>query len=142
MDSLSQLQRLLEDQEHRPEGSTEELTSLLVRTGFRRLVEEMVEAEVTEFLGRDPYERRSDGSTGYCNGYKKRKVDTAEGRVPVNVPQMRDASETYRSQLWQAMRRRTEILEHLVVEMYVRGLSTRDVEDALRGPGRGAFHVE
>lgn len=54
MDSLSQLQRLLEDQEHRPEGSTEELTSLLVRTGFRHLVEEMLEAEVTEFLGRDP----------------------------------------------------------------------------------------
>lgn len=33
--------------------------------------------------------------------------------------------------LWQALRRRTDVLERLVVEMYARGLSTRDIEDAL-----------
>ncbi|MFW6143068.1 MAG: IS256 family transposase [Desulfovermiculus sp.] len=62
-------------------------------------------------------------------------MDTAEGRIPIDLPQVRDTPETYRSRLWQAMRKRTEILEQLVVEMYVRGLSTRDVEDTLRGLG-------
>jgi len=136
MDILSQLEMIVQ-QQYQGEDDAEELTSTLVRAGFKRLLEEMLEAEVTEYLGREPYERKSEGPVGYRNGYKERKVDTAEGRVPVSVPQVRDAEETYRSQLWQAMRKRTEILEHLVVEMYVRGLSTRDIEDTLMGLGEG-----
>jgi len=49
----------------------------------------------------------------------------------VDVPQVRETSEPFRSALWQAIKRRTEVLERLVVELYVRGLSTRDIEDAL-----------
>jgi len=134
MDILSQLDDLLEGKGHSDGTETKDLTSDLVRRGFQRFLEELLEAEVREFLGREHYERKSgEDAPGYRNGYKQRKVDTAEGRVPVNLPQVRDASDTYRSHLWQAMRKRTEVLERLVVEMYVRGLSTRDVEDALTG---------
>jgi putative transposase len=44
---------------------------------------------------------------------------------------VRETDEPFRSALWGGMRRRTEVLERLIVEMYVRGLSTRDIEDAL-----------
>jgi putative transposase len=134
MDSVSQIKRMLDSFGG---AETEELTSAMMRLGFKRLVEEFLEAEVSEFLGRDPYERRPEGSRGYRNGYKQRRVDSAEGRVLVDVPQVRDAEQTYQSRLWQTMRRRTEILEKLVVEMYVRGLSTRDIEDTLRALGEG-----
>ncbi len=136
MDMLSQLEAMVQEQYHGEDGA-EELTSTLVRAGFRRLLEEMLEAEVSECLGREPYERSPDALVGYRNGYKERRIDTAEGRVPVRVPQVRDTEDPYRSRLWQAMRKRTEILERLVVEMYVRGLSTRDVEDTLKGLGEG-----
>lgn len=113
------------------ETEVEDLTSELVRLGARRLVEELLEAEVSERLGRGRYERRSEGERGYRNGFKRRRLDTAEGRIGVQVPQVRDTEEPFRLELWEAMKRRTEVLERLVVEMYARGLSTRDVEDAL-----------
>jgi transposase-like protein len=113
------------------ETDVEDLTSELVRLGARKLIQELLEAEVTETLGRAPYERREAGADGYRNGYKRRRLDTAEGRVPVDVPQVRQTAEPFRSSLWPALKSRTEVVEQLAVELYVRGLSTRDIEDAL-----------
>lgn len=113
------------------ETDVEDLTSELVRLGARKLIQELLEAEVTETLGRAPYERRESGADGYRNGYKRRRLDTAEGRVPVDVPQVRQTAEPFRSTLWPALKTRTEVVEQLAIEMYVRGLSTRDIEDAL-----------
>ncbi len=124
--------RLAEEvEEFRSRADGEVLTSDLVRLGARKLVQELLEAEVSEALGREPYERRPELPPGYRNGYKQRHVDTAEGRLRVDVPQIRDTAEPYRSALWPAIRRRSEVLERLVVELYARGLSTRDIEDAL-----------
>jgi len=53
----------------------------------------------------------------------------------VKLPQVRDTEKPFRSELWRGMRKRTDVLEQLVLEMYVRGLSTRDIEDALREVG-------
>ena len=133
-------QQLAQLAEHRcRETDVEDLTSELVRLGARKLIQELLEAEVTETLGRAPYERREAGADGYRNGYKRRRLDRAEGRVPVDVPQVRQAAEPFRSTLWPALKTRTEVVEQLAVEMYVRGLSTRDIEDALarlvRKPG-------
>jgi transposase-like protein len=61
----------------------------------------------------------------------------AEGRVPVRVPQVRDTGEV-RSTLMGFLEGNSEVLERLVMEMYARGLSTRNVEDAFRGLHRGA----
>ena len=40
--------------------------------------------------------------------------------------------QTYRSAIWQALGRRSPHLDRLIVEMYARGLSTRDIEDLLK----------
>ena len=50
----------------------------------------------------------------------------------VRVPQVRDAPEAYRSGLMTFLRGHSDVLERLTVEMYARGLSTRDIEDALQ----------
>jgi putative transposase len=50
----------------------------------------------------------------------------------VRVPQVRGAGEAYRSTLMGFLEGGSEVLERLVAEMYARGLSTRDVEDAFR----------
>ena len=60
------------------EAEVEELTSELVRLGARKLIQELLKGEVTETLGRDPYERREAGADGYRNGYKWGRLDTAE----------------------------------------------------------------
>ena len=126
-------QRLAERAEElREQTDASDLVNELVRLGARKLVQELLEAEVTEALGRAPYQRRAGtGVTGYRNGYKTRHLDTAEGRLEIELPQVRATDTPFHSLLWGGMRRRTEVLEQLIVEMYVRGLSTRDIEDAL-----------
>ncbi|MBK9335018.1 MAG: IS256 family transposase [Ignavibacteria bacterium] len=80
------------------------------------------------------YERRSEEepAEGYRNGYETRKFKTAEGKIAVEVPQLRNTDEPHSSQILKLLGQRTAELERLVTEMYVRGLSTRDVEDLLK----------
>src|SRR5690606_30642524 len=68
----------------------EDLTSTLVRLGARKLIEELLEAETSDILGgRGRYERRHAGQQGLRNGYKRRHIDCAEGRLEIEVPQIR-----------------------------------------------------
>jgi transposase-like protein len=111
----------------------EDVTTMVLRLGIERVVQEMVEQEVTDYLERDHYQRRrpEQEHRGYRNGYEPGRIRTAEGEIVVQVPQVRDAPETYRSQLMTFFRGNSDVLERLAVEMYARGLSTRDIEDAL-----------
>jgi transposase-like protein len=99
--------------------------------GLRKLIEELLEAEVSERLGRSYYERGREGSEGLRNGYRTGRLKTAEGEVEYSVPQVRGLEEAFRSRLRPELGKRTEALEDLAVEMYARGLSTRDIEAAL-----------
>jgi putative transposase len=65
---------------------------------------------------------------GYRNGYRAGRVKSAEGAIDYSAPQIADRSEPFRSRLRAVVRGRTEELEALAVEMYARGLSTRDIE--------------
>jgi len=57
---------------------------------------------------------------------------TGEGGITVEVPQVRDTQEPFRSSLLEAYVKRTETLDALISRMYVHGMSTRDIESALR----------
>jgi putative transposase len=92
-----------------------------------------VEVEQADFLGgRGRYERRAEGQRGSRNGYERGRVRTAEGAIDMRVPQVRDAGEPFRSGLMSFLEGNSAVLDRLVTEMYARGLSTRDVEDAFR----------
>ena len=82
--------------------------------------------------GRGRYERRGEGQQGSRNGYEPSRIRTAEGAIAVQVPQVRGTGEPFRSSLMSFLEANSEVLERLVAEMYARGLSTRDVEDAFR----------
>jgi putative transposase len=110
-----------------------ELRSEFLRLAVRKLLEEALEAEVSDGLGRDYYERGAEKATeGYRNGYRRGRLKTAEGEVEYAVPQVSDRQEPYRSEIREQLRGMTERLEQLAIEMYARGLSTRDVEDTFR----------
>jgi putative transposase len=111
----------------------EDVTTTVIRLGVERLVQELVEQEVTDYLEREHYQRRrpEQEHRGYRNGYEPGRMRTSEGEIVVQVPQLRDAPETYHSRLMDSLQGRSDVLERLAVEMYARGLSTRDIEDAL-----------
>jgi transposase-like protein len=107
-----------------------ELLSLLVRLSTERILQEALEQEQAEALGRGRYEARGE-KVGYRNGYENGTLKTGEGLLRVKVPQIRGQAEPYRSQLWNNVGRTSEVLKKLIVEMYVGGMSQRDIEDGL-----------
>ena len=102
--------------------------SELVRLGTTRVVPEALEQEQTDFVGRARYERVP--GRGKRNGYVPGRLETAEGRLAVPVPQVRPAGTPYRSRLYDFLRGQSEVVERLAIEMYARGLSTRDIAAA------------
>jgi transposase-like protein len=109
------------------------IVSALVEVVTRLVVQELLEGEQDDHLGgRGRYQRRDEGQRGSRNGYEPGRVRTAEGMVEVAVPQVRGGEEPFRSSLMGFLNGNSEVLERLVTEMYARGLSTRDVEDAFR----------
>lgn len=107
-----------------------QFTSEFVRLAVRRLMQQLLESERTDFLGREPWERKP-GSRGHRNGYEPGKLKTGEGEIPIALPQVRGTDTPLHSRLRELLGDRTEALKQLVVEAYARGLSTRDIEEAL-----------
>jgi len=101
----------------------------LVRSGAQYLLQKALEEEVEEYLGRGYY-RHGNGSRGWRNGYERKRVKSALGALEMAVPQVRATVGPFRSRVAALLRPRSEALKRLVLEMYVRGLSTRDVEAA------------
>lgn len=112
-------------------GAGTNILSELALLGVKYLGQLGMEQEQTDLLGRGHYERAEEPK-GYRNGYEDRKVATAEGPVGFRVPQVRGTDEPFRPRVLDFILGNSEVLEKLVVEMYARGLSTRDVEDCFR----------
>src|ERR1700751_6496157 len=127
-----------------PERTREELRALmngdlgtaegrrdLVRLALRLIVEEALEGEVSDALGRERYERGEGEKAGYRNGYRTGKVKTAEGAVDYSAPQVRDTPEPFVSRVRAALSGRTRELERLAVETHAAGRPTRDHRDGV-----------
>jgi putative transposase len=107
------------------------ILSQLALLGVQYLGQLGMEQEQADLLGRGHYQR-SEEAHGYRNGYEARTVATAEGPVDFRVPQVRGVDEPFRPKVLDFILGHSEVLEKLVVEMYARGLSTRDVEECFR----------
>jgi transposase-like protein len=106
----------------------------VARLGAQLLMQAALEAEVTEFLGRDRYQRAAltqDARPGSRNGYRDVRVKTTAGPVALARPKLRGTSEAFASRLFGSHVTKTNALESLVIASFVRGLSVRDVEATL-----------
>src|SRR3954464_1788058 len=106
--------------------------SNLVLLAAQLILEEALEGEVRDEIGRERYERSEGEASGYRNGYRKGRLKTAEGMVEFAAPQVRETAEPFVSAIRENVGGRTGALEDLAVELYARGLSMRDIEDAFR----------
>jgi putative transposase len=104
------------------------------RLGAQRLLQAALEAEVTEFLGRDRYQRaavREEARPGSRNGHREVTVKTTAGSVTLFRSKLRGTMGKFASRLFGAHVTKTNALQTLVIASFVRGLSVRDVEAAL-----------
>src|SRR3954463_1769284 len=114
--------------------------SQLAKLGARLIIQRAVEEEFDAWLGRARYERRPDVEAGMRNGFRARTLQTAEGELSVEIPQVREAAAPFVSKLFPRGTKllRTEPLKALVIGAFVRGLSMRDVESLCEEAGLGS----
>jgi len=114
----------------------------VVRIKVQGFIQEILEEEVTEFLGRGKSERRKmkiDTVQSYRNGYGRcRRFAMMNGTVRVKRPRLRN-QEGFESKILPLFKRRSKELGEMLPELYLHGLASGDFELALRGLlGKGA----
>ncbi|MBW3653754.1 MAG: transposase, partial [Actinobacteria bacterium] len=77
-----------------------ESLSELAKLGARLIIQRAVEEEFDAWLGRGRYERRAEAPAGLRNGFRPRRLQTAEGELSVEIPQVRQAAEPFVSKLF------------------------------------------
>jgi len=104
----------------------------LVKLATRLIVEDALEGEATDAVGREYYEHGAQPGQGYRNGYRTGRLKTAEGLMEYAAPQIAGRDEPFRSAIREHLKGHTQGLEDLAIEMLARGLSVRDIEDAFK----------
>jgi transposase-like protein len=97
-----------------------------LREIVERVVQQILEAEMTEHIGAAPYER-GEGRTGHRNGHKPRALRTRVGTLNLLVPQDREG--TFSTSLFARYQRNEKALCLALMQMYVEGVSTRKVTE-------------
>lgn len=109
----------------------------MVRDRVKGYIEDILDEEVTAFLGRKSYERqpnRIDASQGRRNGYgRPRKLALMAGTVTLTRPRIRGLEERFESKVLPLFKRRSKELGEMLPDLYLHGLSSGDFELALRG---------
>src|SRR6266542_2733282 len=104
----------------------------LLHEGVRVLAQALMETKVSSQISATPYER-SSGRTAYRNGYRTRTWDTRVGTIELKIPKV--TAGTYFPSLLEPRRRAEKALHAVVCEAYVKGVSTRKVDDLVRALG-------
>jgi transposase-like protein len=97
-----------------------------LREIVERVVQQILEAEMSEHIGAAPYER-AEKRKGHRNGYKPRTLRTRVGTLNLLVPQDREG--TFSTRLFARYQRNEKALCLALMEMYVEGVSTRKVKE-------------
>ena len=105
------------------QGAQEALKDLLGGT-----IQRMLEEEMTHHLGYERFERSDNGNAR--NGYKPKKVSSSVGQLEIRVPQDRES--TFEPQVVKKRQKDISEIEHKVILMYAKGMSTRQISETIR----------
>lgn len=110
--------------------SEEELEQILfgdrgIEVLMEKMLNNVLQAEMTEHLGADRYERSED-RTGYRHGSYERELTTRVGQLTLEVPRAKDGS--FSTKLFGRYQRSEKALVLALMQMVVQGVSTRRVK--------------
>lgn len=98
----------------------------MIRSLIRGVLQEVLEAEMTEALGAEKSERVS-GRMGYRSGHYRRSLTTRVGNIELRVPQ--DRQGLFSTEVFERYQRSEKALMDSLVEMYIQGVATRKVKE-------------
>jgi putative transposase len=123
-----QLKQLLK--EHVKQQKTTTGISNLLQEIFREAVQEMLKAEMDNHLGYEKHAPESSEFSNNRNGKTTKKIRSKLGELSIEVPRDRDAS--FEPQIVPKRKRILEEIEDHVLSLYTHGMSTRDIESAIK----------
>lgn len=125
-----QIEKLL-DQIDFKKLKTEEITGQngLLKQLTKRLIEKAMNAEMTEHLGYERYDRQDDLTSNSRNGTSNKKVKTEIGDIEIEIP--RDREGNFEPQIIPKHQRRFEGFDEKIISMYGLGFTTRDIQKHL-----------
>lgn len=104
----------------------------VIRKSVELVLQALIDAELTEFIGAARYER-TEGRTTWRNGSRDRLLATKAGDVELKIPKLRQGS--FFPSILERRRRIDRALFAVVMEAYVHGVSTRKVDDLVAALG-------
>ncbi|AEX85320.1 transposase [Marinitoga piezophila KA3] len=107
-------------------NDVEDISKKLVKI----MLEEMLKAEMDYELGYEKYSRKPEDNDNYRNGYSKKTVITKNGEMELTVP--RDRNGEFEPQIVKKRQRHISVIEDLVLSLYSKGLSVRDIRDHIK----------
>lgn len=90
-------------------------------------IQNMLEAELGNHLGYEPYERAEN--TNSRNGTKAKSIKSSYGEMEINVPQDREGS--FEPQIVKKRQKDISGIEQKIIAMYARGLTTRQISNQI-----------
>jgi transposase-like protein len=105
----------------------DELNTFL-NTIRKRGIEQLLEGELDDHLGYEKHERTD--SKNARNGKKTKKVKTSDGELQIDIPRDRDGS--FNPILIPKRKSMVDGLENIVVSLYAKGMSVRDIEEQIK----------
>ncbi len=104
----------------------------LIRSSVEMVLQALIDAEATEFIGADRHER-TERRTNQRNGTRAKLLTTKAGDVEFAIPKLRHGS--FFPSILERRRRIDRALFAVVMEAYVHGVSTRKVDDLVQALG-------
>ncbi|WP_460293464.1 IS256 family transposase [Clostridium tertium] len=105
----------------------------LLQRLFKDVMQQLLEAEMEETIGRGKYERNSeyyeDEEKNYRNGYSKKNVRSSFGNVELNIP--RDRKAEFEPIAVKKYQTDCNEFDKKIISLYARGMSTRDIQAEL-----------
>ncbi|MDU2448732.1 MAG: transposase, partial [Eggerthella sp.] len=105
----------------------------LLQRLFKDVMQQLLEAEMEETIGREKYERNSqyydDEEKNYRNGYSKKNVRSSFGNVELNIP--RDRKAEFEPIAVKKYQTDCNEFDKKIISLYARGMSTRDIQAEL-----------
>ena len=100
---------------------------------FRDVIQQVMEVEMEEEMGRERCQRSSapeDGSRNYRNGYSRKTVKTQLGEIDIRVP--RDRKGEFEPKIIAKYDRNVEGMADKILSLYACGMSQRDIAEQIK----------
>lgn len=104
----------------------------LMQKLFKEVMQQLLEAEMDEQLGREKYQRSDEEDNNdldYRNGHSQKVLRSSYGEVPIDIP--RDRKSKFEPKVIKKYGKDCSEFDNKVIGLYARGMSTRDIQSEL-----------